>query len=194
MTLKNPSSFTIPNFSSSTCSFAASTLDKAFAGSTGNYLVLNLNGTLSEPPPPAATSSTSLSASPTSPQVQGTAVTLTAIIKKTTGALATSATGTMNFNDRHSTGASTVTTVVGTAPVSGGTASLTISTLPRGSNSLTATFSGDSSYKGSTSSPLSYSIAPAPTVQITGLPSTTFLSGTTTFITFEVKLTNPASG
>jgi hypothetical protein len=185
VTLKNPGSFTIPNFSSSTCSLAASTLDKAFAGSTGNFLVLNLHGTLPEPPPPAATSTTTLSASPTSPQLQGTTVTLKATVKKSTGAPATTATGTVNFKNG--------STVIGTGTVSGGTASFTTSNLPKGTNKLTAVYSGNSTYKGSTSNSLTYVISPKPTVSVAGLPKT--VSGrSATFHTFTVTVTDPSNG
>ena len=83
--------YSIPNFT--TCGLAKTSLDSRFSGSSGNVLTLNLHGTLTEPPPPAATSTTSLSTSPASPQLQGTGVTLTGTVKKTTGATATTATG-----------------------------------------------------------------------------------------------------
>lgn len=43
------------------------------------------------------------------------------------------------------------TTVLGTGALSGGSASLVISTLPVGSNAITAVFSGDSNLSASTS-------------------------------------------
>jgi Big-like domain-containing protein len=176
--------FSIPNFSTSTCSLAASSLDTRFSGSTGNVLTLDLHGTLTEPPAPATSTTTSLSASPASPQRQGTTVTLTGTVKKTTGATATAATGTMDFYSG--------TTEVGAASVSSGVATFSTKSLPSGTDSLKAVYSGNSAYNGSTSSSQNYTIEPNPTVTST-LPITV-TRGTATASTFNVKVTNPSGG
>ena len=178
------SNFTIPNFSSSTCSLARSNLDSEFAGSSGNVLTLNLHGTLPEPPPPTTATTTTLSATPASPQLQATAVTFKATVKKT-GTLETAATGTMNF---YRTGTSSP---LGTQIVTSGTASFTTTTLPGGTNELHAVYSGNSHYAGSTSSTLSYSIEPTPTISLS-LPASVTTGAAPT--QFSLKVTNPASG
>jgi hypothetical protein len=174
--------FSIPNFT--TCGLAKTSLDSRFSGSSGNVLTLDLHGTLTEPPAPATSTTTSLSVSPASPQLQGTTVTLTGTVKKTTGATATAATGTMSFYSG--------TTEVGAATVSSGTASFPTKNLPAGTDSLKAVYSGNSAYNGSTSSSQNYTIEPHPTVSTT-LPIT-LTRGTATASTFSVKVTNPAGG
>jgi len=178
------SNFTIPNFT--TCGIPTSTLNSKFSGSSGNVLTLNLHGTLTEPPAPAVTSTTVISSTtPASPQLHGTSVAIKATVKKSTGAAATTATGTMQFKSG--------TTTLGTADVTSGSATLSTTALPAGTDHLTAIYSGSSSYKSSTSSAVSYTIAPAPSLTFSGLPSTV-TGGTATPRTFTVKITNPASG
>ena len=186
VTLKNAASFSIPAFSSSTCSLAASTLDKSFEGSTGNFLILNLRGTVPEPPPPATSTTTTLTATPGSPQVQGTPVTLKATVKKTTGTLASAATGTMKFR-------SGTTTVLAVVTVSGGSASYTTASLKAGIHKLTAVYSGGGGYAGSTSSVVTYVIGQAPSVTVSGLPATV-RPNSATLHPFTVVVTNPSSG
>jgi hypothetical protein len=97
---------------------------------------------------PAPTSSAiSLSALPASPENLNARITLTAEV--TTGA-----TGTVNFKNGG-------TTISGCQfrPVNSGYASCITSSLASGTNSITAVYSGDSNYSGSTSSPLSYLIS-----------------------------------
>lgn len=178
------STITVPTFAATTCGSAQSTLNKTTAG-PGGELGLTLHGTLGIPAVPAATSVTALSTTPASPQIQGTAVTLKSTVKKVTGASATAAAGSMTFKNG--------TTVLGTVPVSAGSASLKTSTLPVGDDSLTAVFSGGGGYKASTSAPVSFVVQGKPTVSVTGLP-TTILSGTTTAVPFTVTVTNPVTG
>ncbi|WP_422772801.1 Ig-like domain-containing protein [Plantactinospora sp. WMMC1484] len=91
---------------------------------------------------PAVPTTTTLAASPTGPVESGTPVTLTATLAPA------EATGSVEFRRGG--------TALGTAPVSGGTAALTVSTLPVGSNSLTAQFTpaDPAAYEPSTSAPL----------------------------------------
>ncbi len=82
------------------------------AGSTNNNTTLNLQGTgLPIPPPPGKTTTNVLSASPASPQLTGTSVTLTDTISSG-GSTATDATGNVNFMANGN--------VIGTVPVSNG--------------------------------------------------------------------------
>ena len=171
---------TVPFFAS--C-IAATELDTTFSGA-GGELGLTLVGTLAVPPPAAATT-TVVSASPASPQLVGTSLTLKATVKKTTGAAATTATGSMTFTNG--------STTLGVASVTGGTASLVTKALPVGTDSVVAVYGGGDGYKASTSAPLPYVVKAAPTVQVSGLaPSVT--GGTTTEHTFTVTLTDPANG
>jgi hypothetical protein len=151
------STITIPTFSTTGCSLAASHLDKTFSGA-GGELGLSLHGTLVVPSSAATTpapSTTVLTASPASPQPAGTTVTLKATVDKSTGSPATAATGSMTFRNG--------TTTLGTATVSGGTASYSTKTLPAGTDSLTAVFSGGGGYAGSTSAPITYVVQSKPT-------------------------------
>ena len=94
------------------------------------------------------TTTISSSANPSS---YGQSLTLTATVSSATG----TPTGTVSFQD----GA----TAIGTATLTGTTASLTISTLTVGTHSITAVYSGDSSFASSSSSNLSQSVTKATT-------------------------------
>lgn len=134
----------------------------ALAGSAaGNYTVTLGAGsgslTISQAP-----TITTLKASTTSP-VQGTSVTLTATVASTTTGTPT---GTVNFFNG--------TTQLNSSPValSGGVATLAVTSLPVGSLSLTAVYSGGTDFTASTSSPLTatgvapdFSIAVTPAAQ-----------------------------
>jgi hypothetical protein len=88
----------------------------------------------------------------------GKPVSLTASVTSSTGV----PTGSITFND----GA----TVLGTAALSGqGGATLTINSLPVGTNSITATYSGDANYTSNSSSPLTETVSLAqPIVTLSG--------------------------
>jgi MBG domain (YGX type)/Bacterial Ig-like domain (group 3)/Beta-propeller repeat len=95
--------------------------------------------------------STALTSSLSS-SVDGQAITLTAQI---TPSLVGTPTGTVTFSD----GA----TVLGTGPLNGsGSASISTSLLPAGTDSITAVYSGDTYFGGSTSSALALTVTPAP--------------------------------
>ncbi len=98
---------------------------------------------------PTSATTTTLAASPASPQPQGTAVGLTATV--TPGAP-----GTVQFENGGSPLGSPV-------PVSGGTATTNVTGLPVGANSLTAVFTptSGSAFAGSTSSASTYTITGA---------------------------------
>jgi hypothetical protein len=105
--------------------------DANFTGSTSPNLTQTVSNTAS---------SSSVVASSNNPSIIGTAVTLTASVTSTvTGTL----TGTVTFQD----GAS----ALGTGTLSGGTATFTTSGLTAGTHSITAVYSGDANFAGSTS-------------------------------------------
>src|SRR5205823_4041813 len=107
--------------------------DASFTGSTSPILTQTIG---------KAASSTAV-ASANNPSIIGTAVTLTAsVTSPVTGTL----TGTVTFQD----GAATL----GTGTLSGGAATFTTSGLTGGTHSITAVYSGDANFAGSTSPPL----------------------------------------
>jgi len=109
-----------------------------------SYNSSSLSGTAPLTATQIATSS-SLSASPSGSVTYGTTVQLTATVSPSTvGTL--NASGTVSFYN----GAS----LIGSASLSGGQAIVNASTLPAGSNSITATYAGDANFAGSTSSPI----------------------------------------
>jgi hypothetical protein len=182
------SNFSIPTFTTtpsghhSCTGVVASGVDNQFSGSVGNKLTITLHGALELPAPPGTPTTTTLSATPASRQLQGTPVVLKATVKKA-GILATGATGTVNFYNG--------STLLSTQSVASGTASFTTSTLPAGTRELHAVYSGDSTYAGSTSPTLAYLVEPAPVITLNLPSSVTVGAGPTQF---SVKVTNPASG
>jgi hypothetical protein len=103
-----------------------------------------------------ATTTISLTASPTGTITYGTAVTIAAAIASST------ATGTVTFN--------TGSTALGSATLANGSAALTVNTLPVGSNTITAAYSGDANHSASSASlqtPISVTTATVYIVPVT---------------------------
>ena len=109
-----------------------------------------------------ASSTTTLTASPAGTASFGQAVTLTAAVAPTSG------TGMVTFTDGGTT--------LGTASVSGGSASLVTSTLAVGSHSIVAAYAGDAATAASTSAALSYTVT---TKATTGTTTTLAISPAT---------------
>jgi Ca2+-binding RTX toxin-like protein len=107
-----------------------------------NYSISYINGIL-HVVAQQNTTTTTLSTS-VNPAVTSQPIVLTATVAKTSGAALP--TGTVSFKEG--------TTVLGTAPVSAGTATLIISSLSVGTHSIVAVYGGDTKYTGSTSKPL----------------------------------------
>ena len=113
-----------------------------------------------------AASATTLQASPTSGNT-GQNVTLTAIVTSQSGTITPA--GTVTFYNG--------STALGTATLnSSGVATFSTTTLPAGSDSITAVYGGDSNDAGSTSAPVTVTIASAV------VPTTTVLSSSATAI------------
>ena len=124
-------------------SSAGSTFPISVSGlSSANYITAFVNGTLTVVTAPTTTT---LATSTTSAQY-GDPVTLTATVS-TSGA-----TGTVLFMQ----GAK----VLGTGTVSGGVATLTTSSLPAGSYTITSSYQGDTDYGASTSGPVTFTVTP----------------------------------
>ena len=92
-------------------------------------------------------------------------------------------------------------TQIGSASLSAGpganssTATLTVSTLPNGSNSITAVYQGDTTYSTSTSTAVAVSVAKAATSVVLTASSTTVLPGMPVTLTATVTpVVTPASG
>ncbi len=115
--------------------------DSTFSGSTSTAVSQTVN---------KASSSTSLTSS-LNPSISGQSVILTANIS---GQFSGVATGTVAFSDGG--------TSLGSSPVSSDMATLTTTTLPVGTDSITAVYSGDSNFTGSTASALSQVVNPVP--------------------------------
>jgi len=99
-----------------------------------------------------ASSTTALAANPANSSTYGTTVQFTATVTGSSG----TATGTVTFSDG--------STTLGSTPVNpSGVAMLSTATLAAGSHQITATYGGDSSYSGSSSSLLTYSVSQAGT-------------------------------
>jgi hypothetical protein len=141
--------------------------DANYTGSTSASLTQTVN---------KAGSSISV-VSGTNPSTYGTSVTFTATI--TPGA-----TGTVTFKDGGAT--------LGTGTLSGGSTSYTTSALAVGSHSVTAVYSGDSNFNGSTSAVLSQTVNK--TASATSLSSSLNPSPYGTYVTFTVNVTAGATG
>ncbi len=192
------SNYTIPDFTgtdgnpdggTNSCGIAQGALNGGgypfqVAGSTNNNTTLNLQGTgLPIPPPPGKTSTSVLTASLASPQLQGTSVTLTDTISSGS-TTATDATGSVNFVANGN--------VIATEPVSNGVATYTTTTLPSQINQLTAAYSGGFNYSGSTSPAVPFAIQPLPSVTMS-VPATVAMSSPTP-TPMPVTLANPGTG
>ena len=179
----------IPDFTNApgkpgSCGLAQSEINERFSGDVGNVLTLDLHGMLTIPPPPTPTTTT-LTASPSGSALAGTTVALTAKISGTGSTSPTTGPGgTMEFvND---------STVLATVPATGTTTTYTTSLLPAGRLKLTAIYSGGGGFEGSTSSPLTYTVVPKPSV-VLNLPSSV-PGGSATPTPFSMTLTNPSNG
>jgi hypothetical protein len=150
--------------------------------SSSNYWVdVVFNSTTSSGPGASTTSLTSSAAT----AVYGQSVTLTATVAPVPPATGTP-TGSVTFKD----GATTL----GSATLSGGLATFSTSTLTAGTHSITAVYSGDSSFAGSTSAALTQTVNSGSSA--TTLASSQNPSGSGQAVTFTatVAAVTPATG
>jgi len=148
----------------------------------GSTVFLNLYGNVPVVTTHASTT-TALTAS-ASTITAGSSITFTATITPAAGSTAIP-TGTVTFTDG--------TTTLGTGTVSSGVATFTTSALPSGSQSITASYGGDTNFTGSTSSAVVIAVnAPiVATTTVLSASATSAVSGTG--INFTATVT-PASG
>jgi YVTN family beta-propeller protein len=140
--------------------------NKSYPNSTGFVAKLSSsNGTIGSTP-------TSCALAPSSSQAMyGQPVTITATVSTQSG----SPTGWVSFYEGSS--------VIGQSVLVGGQAAFTVSLLPVGTHSITATYSGDSTFAQSTSAPVSATITQA------GSSTSVFLSPTAILVDQAVALT-----
>jgi hypothetical protein len=121
------------------------------------------------------TASTTTLVSSASTVTAGSSVTFTTTVASSTGSGATP-TGTVKFLDDGSS--------IGTGTVQAGVATLTTTTLPTGSLSITAEYGGDSAYASSTSSPIIEVVNPA----VADVSTTIALTSSTASATFGTSV------
>jgi len=129
--------------------------DPTYVSSNSSTAVITVN---------TAATTTALNVTPATSSF-GTSVTFTATVSQSTG---TAATGSVNFMNGG--------TLLGTGTVAGGVATFTTSTLPIAVYTVTAVYSGDTNFTGSTSS--------ATTVTVTLIPQTITVSSISTNLTY----------
>jgi hypothetical protein len=140
-------------------------------GGDPNYSSSN-SPTLTQTVSSSLIATTTSPASSLNPSTYGQSVTLTATVSPTSGN--GTPTGSVTFTDG--------TTTLGSAPLSGGKASLVTSSLAPGSHSITESYGGDSNYTGSTSSTLMQTVNKAnTTTTLTGSPNPSNNGQTVTF-------------
>ena len=170
----------VATFSTTSLSVATHSITAVYGGD-GNFTT-STSSAVSQAVNQASTT-TSLTASPTS-TTSGQTVTLTA-----TMAVVAPGAGTPTGSVQFFIG----TTSLGTADLSGNTAILTTTTLPVGTDSLTAQYLGDPNFTGSTSSAVTVTINPAGIATTTTLTSSTNPSVFGQSVTFTATVA-PSSG
>jgi hypothetical protein len=179
--------FTVPNFTTSgtgsDCGLAATQLNQRFAGPSGNDFSLGLTGALPLPPKPTISTTTTVT-SPAGPSVAGQSVTVKATVNSGTPGTLGATGATVTFFDG--------TTQIGAPqPVVTASASVTTTTLPVGTNQVTAVYSGNGVYIASTSSAVTFTVQPVPTVSLS-FPATA-TGNSTTLVTGSMTITNPGA-
>ena len=172
----------VATFSTSSLSVGTYSVTASYSGDT-TYAV-STSSAVSEQitAAAAAATTTTLSASPTT-AVYGQSVTLTATVNHTTGSGTPS--GTVTFLDG--------STTLGTKTLSSGAATLSLTTLPLGTYSITASYGGDTSYSGSTSTGVSETISQAATTATVSASDNPARTGQYLTLTATVSANSPSS-
>lgn len=151
-------------------------LDYTITGTTASTTSLvATSGAISSPPASMLT------------VASGDSVSFTATVAATSGAPMATPTGTVQFLDG--------TAVIGSGPLSGGTATFSTTTLMSGSHSITAMYLGDATYATSTSSPpITVSVSGSLTPITTTLSANPTSPSTTQPFTLTATVTTTAGG
>ena len=163
------------SFTTSTLSGGVHSMTAVYSGDANNQ---SSTGAVSQTVNPAATSTTV--ASSLNPSTYGEAVTLTATVTAVPPASGTP-TGTVTFNCN--------STALGSATLSNGTAKISVANLPVGTDSITAVYSGDTNFSGSTSGALSQVVNQASTT--TTVTSNAELANVNQSVTYTAIVTSP---
>jgi len=153
---QEPVSAGTATYSSASLAIGSHSITAAYSGDSN--FTGNTSTALSQVVQKASTT-TALSAS-ANPSAFGASVTFTATVTPQASGMPT---GTVTFSDG--------STTLGQATVSGGTATYTTATLATGSHSISATYSGDSNFTGSTATVLSQVVQQANTTIALNAPS-----------------------
>jgi hypothetical protein len=138
-------------FSTSGLAVGAHSVKAVYSGDANFSLSTSAAVSVTVSTPAKIATTTSLAASATQ-LASGQSVTFTASIATQSGS--GTPTGSAIFMDGQSQ--------IGTSPLSGGSSSFTTTGLSAGSHTITATYSGDATYAGSTSAPVSIAVGTAP--------------------------------
>ena len=163
---------TTASFSTAVLGAGSHTIDAVFSGDanfTGN------TASMTQVVAQGTTSTTVVSSA--NPSLEGVSVTFTATVAAVTGI--GNRTGTVQFFD----GAVSI----GSGSVAGGTAILTIATLAFGDHSITAVYSGDANFTGSTSPPITQTVLRQSTTTVTSSRPTSSTFGQTVTFTATVR-------
>ncbi len=182
------------NGTTATCTFkylsaSSSHLITAVFGGDVNF---NASTSSALPQVVNATTTTVAVASSTNPSVLGQSVTYTATVSVSSpGSGTPSSSDTVTFKD----GSNTITCGSGSVGFNGTTATCVVTNpTVTGTHSITAIFSGDASYNGSTSSPLAQKVNAATTTLLTPTSSSSVVVGQSVTYTATVAVTAPGTG
>jgi hypothetical protein len=174
--------------SSGTASFTTSALNAGnhtiSASYGGDTNFAGSSASLTQTVGQSSLSTTTTITSATNPSAFGQSVTFTATVSSNSGS--GSPTGTVTFDDG--------STILGTSTLSSGTATFSTSALVAGSHSITAIYSGDGTFTGSTSTPLTQVVNPdATSTSVISSPNPSSFGQAVT-ITAIVTAVAPGSG
>ncbi len=164
-------------------SVGSNSITAVYSGDTN--FTTSTSGALTQTVNQAATTA-KLTKSTSAPITYGQSVTLTASIAAVSPGNGMPA-GTVNFMDG--------STLLGTGALSFGTAMLTTTTIPAGSNSITAVYTGNADYTASTSGALSQTVnKAATTTKLTKSTTTAIHSGQSVTFTATLAAVSPGAG
>ncbi len=134
-------------------------------------------------------SKTSVTSTTTGSTVFGQPVSFTAVVAPATGS--GTPTGTVTFYSATTSGS----TPVGTATLTNGSATVALTTLPVGTDAVTASYIGDANFAGSTSSAVNHTVTQASTKTVVASSSSNSVAyGTSVTLTATISVLSPGAG